>query len=272
MSTNKLKDVQLFFKDRLKGRVKNASSYKEYSSKFSLDFINYDLYDTDICKITQLIVDTEKLTSLSIRLSDSLTDKTILNRLLRKISLKRQFTSLSFYIKYLQDDLLDIFIEFIGKLENTLNYLEIIIKYEDSNKESETLKKILISLIKNEDSGITDLIFNQCRFNTEENLKLLNDYIQKNKNKLKNLGVSKKKIFNDEFTIDITHLQKVDLSQSNISTVLFLPLDVLNLSNNNISKFGLENIANNLKKQSCTLKKLNLSNNFIGNEGCFILG
>ena len=272
MSSNKLKDVQLFFKDILKGRIKNASSYKEYSTKFSLDFLKYDLYDTDISKITQLIVDTEKLTSLSIRLSDSLTDKTILNRLLRKISLKRQFTSLSFYIKYLPDELLDIFIEFIGKLENTLNSLEISIKYEDSNKESETLKKILISLIKNEDSGITDLFFNQCRFNTEENLKLLNDYIQKNKNKIKNLGVSKKKIFKDEFTIDITHLQKVDLSQSNISTVLFLPLDILNLSNNNISKFGLENIANNLKKQSCTLKKLNLSNNFIGNEGCFILG
>ena len=263
MSSNKLKDVQLFFKGKLKNRVKNISEYKEYSSKFSLDLIKYDLYDTDISKITQLIVDTEKLTSLSIRLSDSLTDKTILNKLLRKISLKRQFTSLSFYIKYLKNDLLDIFIEFIGKLENTLNSLEINIKYEDPNKESETLKKILISLINNENSGITDLLFTQCRFNSEENLRLLNDYIQKNKNKLKNLGVSKKKIFNDEFVLDITHLQKVDLSQNNISTVLFFPIDILNLSNNNISKLGLENIANNLKKQSCTLKKLNLSNNFI---------
>ena len=67
-------------------------------------------------------------------------------------------------------------------------------------------------------------------------------------------------------------MQKVDLSFSNISTVLFLPLDILNLSHNNISKLGLENIANNLKNQLCTLKKLNLSNNFIGNEGCIILG
>ena len=65
MSSNKLKDVQLFFKDKLKPRLKNISEYKEYSTKFSLDFIKYDLYDTDISKITQLIVETEKLVSLS---------------------------------------------------------------------------------------------------------------------------------------------------------------------------------------------------------------
>lgn len=272
MSSNKLKDVQLFFKDKLKPRLKNIPEYKEYSTKFSLDFIKYDLYDTDISKITQLIVETEKLVSLSIRLSDTLTDKTTLNRLLRKISLKRQFTSLNFYIKYLSDDLLNIFIEFIGKLESTLNSLEISIKYPEPKKESEILKKILESLINNENSGITDLSFTQCRFNTEENLNLLNAYIQKNKNKLKNLIISKKKIYNVEFNLDISHLQKVDLSQCNLTTVLFLPIDILNLSNNNISKFGLENITNNLRNKNCTLKKLNLSNNFIGNEGCFLLG
>ena len=62
MSSNKLKNVQLFFKGLLKDRVNNISEYKEYSSKFSIDLINYDIYDTDISNITKLIVDTDKLT------------------------------------------------------------------------------------------------------------------------------------------------------------------------------------------------------------------
>ena len=96
MSSNSLKDTQLFFKSILKSRIKNPSKYKEYSNKFSLNFLNYDLYDEDINKITQLIVDTEKMTSLSIRLSDTLQDKNILNKLLRKISLKKQDLSPAF--------------------------------------------------------------------------------------------------------------------------------------------------------------------------------
>jgi len=271
-SSNKLKDAQLFFKDLLKERVKNISIYKEYSSKFSLDLIDYDLYDIDISNITKLIVETDKLFSLKIRFSENLNDKNILNKLLRKISLKRQFTSLSFYLKYLKDDLLQIFFDFIGKLEPSLNILEISIKYEDSNKENEILKNILINLIKNENSGITDLNLTDCRFTKEENLNLLNTFIQKNKNKLKNLSLLQKRMFNDTFTPDITNLQKVVINFCNISTLLYFPTEILNLSSNNISKLGLENIVNNLKKETCTLKKLNLSKNFIGDEGCFILG
>ena len=271
MSSNKLKDAQLFFKDLLPERVKNISQYKEYSTKFCLDLLDYDLNDQDISKITQLIVDTDKLTSLKIRLSYTLTDKTILNRLLRKISLKTQFTSLSFYIKYLKDDLLQIFIDFIGKLEFTLNSLELSMKYNNAKKEGEILKNILIHLIKNENSGITDINFTECAFNTKENLDLLNQLIQKNK-KLKNLFLYKKKIFNNTFPTDITHLQKVEIIQCGISQIRFFPSEVLNLSKNNIGIFGLEYIANNLKNKSCTLKKLNLSNNYIGDEGCIILG
>ena len=272
MYKNKLKDAQLFFKDILKSRVKNESLYKEYSSKFSLDLLNYDLTDKDISNLIQLIIDTDKLSSLSIRLSETLTDKVVLNKLLRKISLKRQFTSLSFYIKYLKDDLLQIFIDFIGKLEQTLNYLEISIKYQDDNKEREILQNILINLIKNENSGITDINFSDCKFNNEENLNLLNQFIIKNQNKLKNLTITKGKIFNNVFTPDITNLKKVEIIYCNISTLLFLPSEILNLSHNNIGISGLENIVNNLNKESCTLKKLNLANNFIGDEGCFIIG
>lgn len=272
MYKNKLKDAQLFFKDILPSRVKNISLYKEYSSKFALDLLNYDLNDKDITKLIQLIIDTDKLVSLSIRLSETLTDKIVLNKLLRKISLKRQFNSLNFYIKYLKDDLLQIFIDFIGKLEPSLNYLEIGIKYHDDNKESEILKNILINLIKNENSGITDINFTECKFNNEENLNLLNRFITKNQNKLKNLSITRGKIFNNVFTPNITTLKKVEIIYCNISTLFFLPSEIINLSNNNISSSGLENIVDNLKNKSCTLKKLNLTNNFIGNEGCLIIG
>ena len=272
MSSNSLKDTQLFFKSILKSHIKNPSKYKEYSNKFSLNFLNYDLYDEDINKITQLIVDTEKMTSLSIRLSDTLQDKNILNKLLRKISLKKQFTSLSFYIKYLKDDLLNIFIEFIGKLENTLNSLEINIKYNDPKKETDVLKNILLSLINNTNSGITDINFNKCRFNTEENISLLNNFLQKNKYKIKNLSINIKKIYNDIFTPDISKLKKVEINYCNISSILYLPIETLNLANNNIGILGLENITNKLKNKFCTLKNLNLSHNYIGNEGCFIIG
>ena len=272
MSSNSLKDTQLFFKSILKSRIKNPSKYKEYSNKFSLNFLNYDLYDEDINKITQLIVDTEKMTSLSIRLSDTLQDKNILNKLLRKISLKKQFTSLSFYIKYLKDDLLNIFIEFIGKLENTLNSLEINIKYNDPKKETDVLKNILLSLINNTNSGITDINFNKCRFNTEENISLLNNFLQKNKYKIKNLSINIKKIYNDIFTPDISKLKKVEINYCNISSILYLPIETLNLANNNIGILGLENITNKLKNKFCTLKNLNLSHNYIGNEGCFMIG
>ena len=134
MMIPKLKDNQLFFKNLLNKRVKNTNEYKEYSTEFGIDLIGYDLYNEDIKRITQLIIETDKFNYLNIRLSNTLTDATILNKLLRKISLKRQFTSLGFYIKYLNDELLSIFIEFIGKLENHLNSLEISIKYLDKKR------------------------------------------------------------------------------------------------------------------------------------------
>jgi len=269
---SKLRDTQLFFKDLLIERVKNSNEYKDYSVNFSLDLVDYDLYDDDIKNITKLIVETDKFSSLFIRLSNTLTDANVLGKLLRKISLKRQFTSLGFFIKYLNDDLLSIFIDFIGKLENHLTSLEINVKYDDRKKEGEIVKKIIESMLKNDNSGITNLTFKGCRFNTEENLNLLNQLIEKNKNKLKNLILCKKRVYNDVFTPDISSLQRADFIYCNLKTINHLPIEVLNLSFNNIGVFGLENITNNLKKETCTLKKLNLSYNYIGNEGCSILG
>ena len=266
-----LKHIQLFFKDLLIERVKKPDEYKDYSTNFGLNLIGYDLYNEDIKRITKLIVETDKFTTLNIRLSNTLTDTNTLNKLLRKISLKRQFTTLGFFIKYLNDDLLRLFIEFIGKLENQVNNLEISIKYQDTKKESEIVKKILESLLKNDNSGISNLTFKECRFNTEENLNLLNKLIEKNKNKLTNLILCKKRIFNDIFTPNISTLKRVDLIYCNLSSIKYIPTEILNLSYNNIGIYGLDNIIENLKKRNCTLKKLNLSYNYLGNEGCFLI-
>ena len=268
----KLKETQLFFKNELQSRVKNTNEYKEYSENFNLDLIDYDLYDEDIRKVTKLIADTDKLTSLCIRLSNTLTETICLNRLLRKISLKKQFASLKFLIKYLKDDLLSIFIDFIGKLEIHLNSLEISIKYPDTKKEGEIIKKILESMLKNNSFGIENLTFKECRFNTEENLNLLNKLIEKNKKKLKNLNLHRKRVFNDTFTPNISSLQRVDLTNCILSSIKYIPMEILNLTNNNIGNYGLDNIIKNLKMRSCTLKKLNLSYNYIGNEGCLLIG
>ena len=266
-----MKNAQLFFKNELNKRVKNTPEFKEYENKFALDLINYDLYDNDLSKIIQLIIDTDKLNSLNIRLGDTLTDKLLFNKLLRKISLKRQFSSLSFYLKNLNTDLLQIFYEFIGKLESSLNILELKIKYEESSKESEVMKNILINLLKNKNSGINEINLIDCSFNTEDNISLLNEFISENKNKLKNITISRRRMYNDIFSPDITNLKKLDIIYCDISSILYFPSEILNLSHNNISKLGLEKIANNLKNKLCTLKKLNLENNYIGNDGCFIL-
>ena len=270
--SSKLKETQLFFKNLLIERVKNTTEYKEYSTNFTLDLIGYDLYDEDIKNLTKLIIETDKFTTLNIRLSNTLTDANILNKLLRKISLKRQFTSLGFFIKYLNDDLLKLFIDFIGKLEDHLTSLEINIKYNDNKKEGEIVNKILKNILKNDNSGITNLTFKECRFNTEENLNLLDQLIEKNKSKLKNLILCKKRIYNDIFTPNISNLQRVDLIYCNLTSIKYIPTEILNLSYNNIDKNGLNDIIENLKKKECTLKKLNLSYNYIGNEGCFLLG
>jgi len=268
----KLKNAQLFFKDKLEAKLDNPKEYKEYSNDFSLNLIDYDLNDTDIQKLINLIIKTDKLNSLHLRLSNTLKDKNILNKLLRKISLKKQFKELDFLIKYLEDDLLSIFIEFLSKLENNLTSLEISIKYSDNKKEGEIVKKILESMLKNNNSGITSLKFKECRFNTEENLNLLNELLNKNSNKLEELGLIQRRIFNDVFTPDISKIKILDLSYCYLSTIKYLPKEKLILSFNNIGKIGLENIIENLKKENCTLKKLDLGNNYLGNEGLSMLG
>ena len=261
------KDVQLFFKDKLTQRILNPSLYKEYSNDISLDLSNYDLNDDDIQRLINIIISTDKLTSLKIRLSDSITEKDTLKKLLRKLSFKKQFKFLSFFIKYLNDDLLSIFLDFLSKINKNVDKFEIKIKYDEIKNESKIMKLILEHMLKNDECNITSLCFRECRFNTEENLNLLDSLIQKNKKKMKNFNLCLKRIFNDIFTPDISLFKKVEITFCNLSSIKYLPIEKLNLSNNNIGVIGIENIIENLQKEACTLKKLNLSNNFLGNNG-----
>ena len=96
--SNDLTRVQLFFKDKLSSRISTSSkTSKEFSPPFSLNLFDYDLYDEDIQKITNLIILTDKFNSVNIRLSQNLSSSNTLSKLLRKISLKKQFKSLGFY-------------------------------------------------------------------------------------------------------------------------------------------------------------------------------
>ena len=266
MSSSK-KDVQLFFKNNLIERVSNISIYKEYANNFSLDLINYDLNNDDINNLINLIIATEKLNQLKLRFSNTITDKDSFNKLLRKISLKNQFTSLSFFIKYLNDDILSIFLEFLGKINRNVNEFEIKIKYDNFTKEEIVTKLIIENLLKNIELEITSIKFIECRFNNKENLSLLDCLIKKNKNKLKNLSIFIKRINEDTFTPDISSLEKVNINYCNLASIKYIPLKKLNLSNNNIGELGLDNIIEHLKNEQCTLTKLNLEKNYLGNNG-----
>ena len=269
MSTDLTRN-QLFFKGTLSDRISNPSKNNEYSVPFGLNLIDYDLFDEDVQKITNLIILTDKFNSLNIRLSDTLTDSNTLSKLLRKISLKRQFTSLGFYIKYLDESLLAIFLDFIGKLQESVTNLKIMVKYKEKSKEEEIVEKILENVLKNEGSGFEILDLSECRIATEKSLELLETIIKKNKN-LKSLVISHRPIFKECFNLSISNIQNVKLINCQLSYINHLPLDILNLSYNNISKDGLKKLSKLLSEEKCTLTKINLSNNYIGDDGCTIL-
>ena len=261
---------QLFFKGLLPDRISNPSKNTEYSNPFGLNLIGYDLYDEDIQNITNLIILTDKFNSLNIRLSDTLTDSNTLSKLLRKISLKRQFTSLGFYIKYLDDSLLEVFYDFIGKLQESVSSLKLMIKHKEKNKENEIVEKILENLLKNEGQGLENLELTEFRLGTLKSMELLERIIVKNKN-LKNVQISHRTVFKDRFTLHLSSIKNLKILNCQISCINHLPIEVLNLSDNNISKDGLKKLSKLLYEEKCTLLKLNLSNNLIGDDGCTIL-
>ena len=259
---------QLFFKRLLLDHLLNPNIYKTFNNKISLN-LNYDLSDEDILYLTEIIIHSEQINNLLIRLSDTLTDINGLKKLLRKISFKKQFTNLRFYIKYLNDEFFNEFLNFISHFNSSVNSIKIKIKYKDERTEEIKTKYILEYLIKNDNNNINSIYFINCRFNTEQNINLLKEYISKNRDKLKNIYIYNTTIYNNNFDIDISLMNIVELSYLNLSQINFLPLEKLDLSSNNISIRGIQKISNLLVNSS--IKKLNLSNNYLGDEGSFIL-
>ena len=261
---------QLFFKGLLSDRISNPSKNNEYSNPFELNLINYDLFDEDIQNITNLIILTDKFNSLNIRLSNTLTDSNTLSKLLRKISLKRQFTSLGFFIKYLDDEFLNVFLDFIGKMQESVSSLKLMVKYREKSKEEIVVEKILENLLKNEESKLENLNLSHFNLGSKKSMDLLEKIFTKNKN-LKNVEISNTKMFNDSFIIDISNINNLKINNCQLLYMNHIPLNKLNLSYNNISKDGLKQLAILLSEEKCSLKKLNISNNLIGDDGCIIL-
>ena len=264
--SNDLTRIQLFFKDKLSERIKTSN---EFSSPFSLNLFDYDIYDEDIQKITNLIILTDKFNSLNIRLSQYLTNSNTLSKLLRKISLKKQFKSLGFYVKNLNDELLNVFLDFIGKMQETVNSLKLKIKYNDEKLEENICGKILENLVKC-NNGLDSLHFEKFNFFSDNNMKLLENVISENKS-LKNLIFNNCIFHKRYFSIDISNIMNVKITGCELFNINNFPIDVLNISNNNITQDGIKTLVELLLDEKCSLAKLNISNNNIGDEGCTIL-
>ena len=263
-----LSRIQLFFNRLLLTHLLNPNAHKIFKNNFSLK-LDYDLSDEDIEYLTEIIIQSNLLNNLTLRISETITDESILKKLFRKILVKKQISSLKIYIKYLNDKLFDEFISFLNHLNSSINTLRIEIKYNDIKIKEFKTKNILENLIKNENNNINYISFIDFHFNTEKNLNLLNEYITKNNNKLKNICIYNSLIYNNIFNINISKINAIELSNLNISQIDFLPFEKLNLSYNNISAGGIKIISNLLINSS--LKKLNLSKNYLGDEGCSIL-
>ena len=267
--SNELTLIQLFFKGQLSDRISNPIKNNEFSSPFSLNLFDYDLFDEDIQKIIDLIILTDKFNSLNIRLSNTLIDTNTLGKLLRKISLKKQFKSLGFYIKNLNEELLNIFLDFIGKMKDSIVNLKIKIKFNDEKTEERICGKILENLLKG-DGSLDNLILEKFNLSSENNMKLLEQIISKNKN-LQNLEINDSIVHNKCFSIDISNVINAKISGCGLLYINYLPIDILNISNNKIGKEGIEQLAELISDEKCSLAKLNISNNLIGDEGAIIL-
>ena len=262
--------TQLFFKRLLSEKVSNPNLYKDFKKKFALN-LDYDLSDEDLEYLNEIIDKTDYMYNINIRLSDSITNEKILNKLLKNMSIKKTITYLSFYIKYLNDTLFSEFTNFILNINSSLTSFKLQIKYRDKNIEENRMQKILDNLIKNEHLNINNLYFIDCRFSSNELIVLLNDLLVKNKKKFKNISLYNSAIFNNTFSADISYIKNVEISYFNLSRIHFLPTQKLNLSNNNLSLEGIQIISDLLNNPKCTLQKLNLTSNYLGDEGCSIL-
>ncbi len=263
MSNKDLINAQKFFKGIMQEEIDS------YEKQFSLNLLKFDINDEDVKNITQLITQTTKLTTIKLRLSETLTDDKFFERLIRKISLKKQFNTVSFYIKYLDMKLLDIFCEILGRLNDKISSLQIQIKYKDKELNRLVTKKILEGLLKNKDSKFSSVEFTNLYIDNEENYNLLNEYIINHPSST--FYLTQDDFYKKNFNIDCSKINYLYLPYCGLNQVNNLPILYLKLTGNNISRKGIIKLTNLLSDSECTLEKLFLCSNYIGDEDCSIL-
>ena len=260
---NHLLMAQKFFKGILESEI------SEYKDKLSLNIEDFDIKEEHLEKISKLNQISSKLTSLSIRLSKTITDSYSLSKFLDKLFKKRHFTSFSFFIKELNDELLNIFLNFLTNVGPNITSLKLQIKYQTTEEENEVTKKIISSLISNKDLKANDFDFFNLIFGTQDNIDLLGTFIQGRK--IKSLKLGGHRIYKSSIPFNVSDIDVLIIQGTNLNSIMSLPKTKLDLTANNLSKEGLEIISSLLSQPNCTLQKLNLTNNFIGDDECEIL-
>ncbi len=263
MSLNDQIILQKFFKGKLDS--------KTIDKNFNINLLNYDIFNNDISNLIKLINETKYLNNISLRFSETLTETSgeNLKILLNLFIENKQFNSFSFYIKYLDDSLLNIFYDFCEKIPNNIEELKIQIKYTNKNKENIVINNILTKLNNNNNLKLKIFDFTENHIESEENLLLLNNFFSKNT--INEVIIGGRYLNNPNININLSNINNFQLIDANISSISSLPIDYLNLLNNNISWKGVQILSNLLSDLNTKLKKLNLSYNFIGDYGCEIL-
>ena len=154
-------------------------------------------------------------------------------------------------------------------MKDSIVNLKIKIKFNDEKTEERICGKILENLLKG-DGSLDNLILEKFNLSSENNMKLLEQIISKNKN-LQNLEINDSIVHNKCFSIDISNVINAKISRCGLLYINYLPIDILNISNNNIGKEGIEQLTELISDEKCSLAKLNISNNLIGDEGAIIL-
>ena len=236
MSNKDLINAQKFFKGIMQEEIDS------YEKQFSLNLLKFDINDEDVKNITQLITQTTKLTTIKLRLSETLTDDKSFERLIRKISLKKQFNSVYFYIKYLDMNLLDIFCDILGRLNDKISSLQIQIKYPDKELSRLVTKKILEGLLKNKDSKFPSVDFRNLYIDNEENYNLLNEYIINHPSST--FYLTQNDFYKKNFNIDSSKINYLYLPYCGLHQINNLPILYLTLTGNNLSKKGIIKLTN----------------------------
>ena len=262
--SNEEATAQKFFKGIL------AETIVKAKEPIALNLLSYDIKEDVLEKISELNTLSTKLGSLSVRLSNVLSDSKAVAKFLQKVIKKKHVTSLGFYLKYLNQDIFDIFADCISRIGAHVTSLKIQVKAKEKEIERKQIAKVLSSLVSIGDKfAVNVLDLRDNRFDNEELISLLSKLISMKE--YETVSFAKRKILNNNFDIDLSKVKTANIVNCNISKLRNLPKDKIDLRANNLSKQGLEVISRHLSSPQSTIRKMNLCDNYIGDDGCEII-